>query len=51
MLFTDDQPLAPTDHVATARFSSSAKAKGQSARTEDRLPAYSLTLSYPRKRQ
>ncbi|MGH2986378.1 MAG: IS1634 family transposase [Solirubrobacterales bacterium] len=43
MLFTDDQPLAPTDPVAPARRSAAAKAKAGSARTEDGLPAYSLT--------
>jgi transposase len=43
MLFTDDQPLAPTDPVAPARRSEAANRKAQGARTEDGLPAYSLT--------
>jgi len=42
MLFSDDQPLAPTDPVAPAKRSAAAKAKDSSARTADGQPAYSL---------
>ena len=43
MLFADDTPLAPADPVAPAERSPAANAKAGSARTEDGLPAYSLT--------
>jgi hypothetical protein len=43
MLYTDDQPLTPTDPVAPAQRSQAAKAKDASHRTADGLPAYSLT--------
>jgi hypothetical protein len=43
LLFTDDSPLTPADPVAPARRSAAANAKAGSARTDDGLPAYSLT--------
>ncbi|MCA1697784.1 MAG: IS1634 family transposase [Actinobacteria bacterium] len=43
MLFADDTPLASADPVVSARRSPAANAKAGSARTEDGLPAYSLT--------
>jgi Transposase DDE domain len=43
MLFADDTPLTPADPVAPARRSPAANAKAGSARTDDGLPAYSLT--------
>jgi Transposase DDE domain len=43
MLFTDETPLTPADPVAPAQRSPAAKTKDASARTTDRLPAYSLT--------
>jgi hypothetical protein len=42
LLYTDDQPLAPADPVASAQRSAAAKAKDSSARTPDGMPVYSL---------
>jgi hypothetical protein len=42
LLFTDDTPLAPTDPVAPATRSPSARAKAASARTTDNFPAHTL---------
>jgi hypothetical protein len=42
LLYTDDQPLAPTDPVAPAQRSPHAKATDASHRTEHGLPAHSL---------
>ncbi|MCA1679731.1 MAG: transposase [Actinobacteria bacterium] len=43
LLFTDEMPIAPVDPVAPAQRSAAASAKAGSARTEDGLPASSLT--------
>jgi hypothetical protein len=43
LLFTDEEPLSPTDPVAPAQRSAAAKAKAGSARTPDDHPAHSLT--------
>ena len=43
LLFSDETPLAPADPVAPAQRSAAAKAKAGSARTEQGLPASSLT--------
>jgi hypothetical protein len=43
MLFTDDTPLTPGDPVAPAQRSPAAQTTDGSARTQDGLPAYSLT--------
>lgn len=43
MLFCDDTPLAPADPVSSAQRSPTARAKVASVRTDDGLPAYSLT--------
>jgi len=43
LLFTDTEPLSPTDPVAPAQRSPAAKAKAGSARTEDGHAAHSLT--------
>jgi hypothetical protein len=42
LLFTDDEPLSPSDPVAPARRSASARAKAGSARTPDGHPAHSF---------
>ena len=42
LLFADEAPLAPADPVAPAQRSEQAKAKAQSKRTPDGLPAHSL---------
>lgn len=43
MLYTDEAPLTPSDPVAPAQRSNTAKAKDATHRTADGLPAYSLT--------
>ena len=43
LLFTDENPLAPTDPVAPATRSAAAKTKAASARTTDNFPAHNLT--------
>ncbi len=43
MLYTDDEPLMPTDPVAPAKRSPAAKAKDANHRTADGLPAYTLS--------
>jgi transposase len=43
LLFADETPLAPADPVAPARRSPAAKAKASTTRTDERLPASSLT--------
>jgi DDE family transposase len=42
LLFTDEQPLAPTDPVAPAKRSTSARAKAASAKTADGHAAHSF---------
>src|SRR5680860_1455117 len=42
LLFTDEEPLSPSDPVAPARRSASARAKAGSARTPDGHPAHSF---------
>jgi len=42
LLFTDETPIAPTDPVAPAQRSQSAKTKASSARTSDGHPAHTL---------
>lgn len=42
LLFTDQQPLTPTDPVAPAQRSAAANAKAGSARTPDRHPAHNF---------
>jgi hypothetical protein len=42
LLFTDEEPLSPTDPVAPAKRSTSAKAKAASAQTPDRHAAHSF---------
>jgi transposase len=43
LLFTDTEPLTPTDPVAPAQRSPAAKTKAASTRTPDGYPAHSLT--------
>jgi len=43
LLFTDEQPLTPTDPVAPAQRSVAAKTKAASAKTTDGYPAHSFT--------
>jgi hypothetical protein len=43
LLFTDETPITPTDPVAPATRSRSAKTKAGTARTTDGLPAHTLT--------
>ncbi|MBA3359758.1 MAG: IS1634 family transposase [Thermoleophilaceae bacterium] len=42
LLFTDEEPLSPTDPVAPAKRSPAAKTKAGTARTPDSHPAHSL---------
>ena len=42
LLFTDEQPFSPSDPVAPAKRSASARAKAGSARTPDGHTAHSL---------
>lgn len=43
LLFTDTEPLSPTDPVAPARRSAAANAKAASTRTPDGHPTHNLT--------
>jgi len=43
LLFTDEQPLSPTDPVAPARRSTAAKTKAGSAKSADGHPAHSFS--------